>query len=34
MTIIDYMRQTLTEYPKISEFLVCFGLVLDRKSVV
>lgn len=29
MTIIDYMRQTLTEYPKISEFLAGDGIHID-----
>lgn len=29
MTIIDYMRQTLTEYPKISEFLAGDEIHID-----
>ena len=29
MTIIDYMRQKLTEYPKISEFLTDGGIHVD-----
>lgn len=29
MTIIDYMRQKLTEYPKISEFLTDEGVHVD-----
>ena len=30
MTIIDFMRQKLTEYPKISEFLTDSDIHVDR----